>query len=68
MTQAIVRIHQPTDRRENLEALRSLALSVETRIRDCRPSEAMRTWGGCVASDLNLWRMEMERELLEDGE
>jgi hypothetical protein len=61
-------IHVRSQRRENLEALRSLALSVETRIRDCRPSEAMRTWGGCVASDLNLWRMEMERELLEDGE
>jgi len=68
MPVARARIHVDGQRRESLMALRDLALSVETRIRDCQPSEALRAWGSCIAGQLNLWRSEMARELLEDGE
>jgi hypothetical protein len=62
------RVFVPSQRRESLMALRDLARSVEDRISECRPEDALREWGHCVAGNLNLWISAMEQKISEDGE
>jgi len=57
-----------SDRRYAIQALRDLARSVEDRISECRPEDALREWGHCVAGNLNLWIGAMEQKISGDGE
>jgi hypothetical protein len=68
MSVARASIHVQSDRRYAIQALRDLARSVEDRISECRPEDALREWGHCVAGNLNLWIGAMEQKISGDGE
>jgi hypothetical protein len=68
MSIAKATIHVRSQRRESLEAAKSLAESLETRLRECQLDGALLEWRRDVMSSVHNLLMQVEQKISGDGE